>query len=290
MREAEAKDLAEDVLYGKGKRKEALPKALRTKEDRRKRLLEAKQRLEEEQAAKASKQQEKIEVREQEERATGQKKRGRKPKAPQREPDAEAKANVTDPESQILKTRSGYVQGYNGQAVVSEDQLIVASDIVLDANDVQQLIPMVNQAQENVARTAVAGVSSEIERVLADAGYHSAANLEALGQTGVEGFIPSTKSWKLRKELMAAGYHSGPIPDDLDAVKRMELKLRTEAGHQVYKKRGQTIEPTFGQIKHGFTCLPRRGIEAARADWQMLCLGHNLKKLWRSQQASRKAA
>jgi len=141
------------------------------------------------------------------------------------------------------------------------------------------------------------------------------ANLKELEQTGVEGFIPSTKSWKLRKELIAAGYHEGPVPQDLDPVKRMELKLRTEEGHQTYKQRGQTIEPTFGQIKHGLVGLPRRGIEAARADWRMLCLAHtireanrtareawrgqrpegaaraSLKKLWRRhQEDSRKAA
>jgi transposase len=289
-REAEVKDMAEDFRYGKGKQKNELPKGLRHKEDRRKRLLEAKRQIEEKQRQEAEVQQAKIEVRVQEEIEAGKKKRGRKPKEPKTDPESEAKANVTDPDSRILKTRSGYVQGYNAQAVVSMDQLILAADVTQEANDVKQLIPMIRQAQANVARTAAAGVSTEIEKILADAGYHSQANLKDLDQTGVEGFIPSTKSWKLRKELMASGYHEGPIPEDLDPVLRMEIKLRTEAGHQIYKQRGQTIEPTFGQTKHGLAGLPRRGIDAARADWLMICLAHNLKKLWRHNQASRKAA
>jgi transposase len=289
-RDAEAKDLAEDFRYGRGKQKNELPKGLRHKEDRRKRLLEAKRLIEEKQSQEAQAHQAKIETRVQEEQETGRKKRGRKPKEPRTEADAEPKANVTDPESRTLKTRSGYAQGYNAQAVVSMDQLILAADITPEANDVKQLIPMIRPAQANVARTAAAGVVAEIEKILADAGYHSRANLLDLEQTGVEGFIPSTKSWKLRKAVMAAGYYEGPIPEDLDPVMRMELKLRTDVGHQIYKLRGQTIEPTFGQTKDGLAGLPRRGIEAARADWRMICLAHNLKKLWRHNQASRKAA
>lgn len=288
--EAEIKDMAEDVRYGKGRRKNELPKGLRRQEERRGRLLEAKRQIEDEQRREAETQAAKIEVRAQEERQTGRKKRGRKPKEPKTEPEPEAKANVTDPDSRILKTRSGYVQGYNAQAVVSMDQLILAADVTREANDVKQLIPMVQQAQANVARTAAAGVAAEIEKVLADAGYHSVANLNDLAKTGVEGYLPSTKSWKLRKELKAAGYHDGPIPEDLDPVARMEIKLRTEEGHEIYKQRGQTIEPTFGQTKRGLECLPRRGIEAARADWHMICLAHNLKKLWKHGPASRKAA
>jgi len=288
--EAEAKDLAEDFRLGVGKRKNELPKDLMHKADRCQRLLEAKQQIEEEQQAETRSQQAKIGARAEEERETGKKKRGRKPKEPKTEPEPEAKANVTDPDSRILKTRSGYVQGYNAQAVVDMDQLILAADVTQEANDVKQLIPMIQQAQTNVARTAVAGVAAEIEKILADAGYHSRTNLDDLAETGVEGFIPSTKSWKLRQELKAAGYHEAPIPKDLDPVTRMELKLRTEEGHQIYKQRGQTIEPTFGQIKHGLAGLPRRGLDAARADWRLICTAHNLKKLWRHQQPSRKAA
>ena len=52
-RDAEAKDLAEDFRYGKGKQKNELPKGVRRREDRRKRLLEAKRLIEEKQSQKA---------------------------------------------------------------------------------------------------------------------------------------------------------------------------------------------------------------------------------------------
>lgn len=278
---AQIKDLAENAKYGR-KRGNELPKHLRGAENRRKRLEEAKRQIEAEQQAEASAQRAKIEQREAEERASGQKKRGRKPAEPSTEADPKAKANTTDPDSRILKTRQGFVQGYNAQAVASLDQIILAADVTQDANDVRQLIPMVEQAQANMARTSAKGVSSEIQAVLADAGYHSESNLEGLERLDVEGFIPSQKGWKLRKALQAKGRPRGRMKQGLTRTERMERKLGTVRGEKAYKARGRTIEPVFGQTKHGFQTLTRRGLAAAKADWAMLCLAHNLKKLWRA--------
>ena len=57
---------------------------------------------------------------------------------------------MTDPDSRVMKTRQGYVQGYNVQAVVSEDQIIVAVALTQEANDVQQLLPMLEQMNQNL--------------------------------------------------------------------------------------------------------------------------------------------
>lgn len=281
---AHIRDLAENARFGK-KRGDELPKHLRGAENRRRRLEEAKRQIEAEQRGEAEVQQGKIEKREAEERATGRRKRGRKPKPPKLEPEPDAKANVTDPDSRCLKARQGFIQGYNAQAVVSLDQIILAADIVQDANDVKQLLPMVKQAQANVARTAAKG-AAEIKAVLADAGYASEANLTELEQLTVEGFIPSTKTWKLRQELKAKGRPRGRMKKGLTRTQRMERKLRTVRGEKAYKARGKTIEPVFGQIKHGFQTLTRRGLAAAKADWALLCLAHNVKKLWRAKQAA----
>jgi transposase len=282
---AQIRDLAENAKHGK-KRGDELPKHLRGAENRRRRLEEAKRQIEAEQRGEAEVQQEKIETRAAEERATGRKKRGRKPKPPKPEPEPDAKANTTDPDSRPLKTRQGFVQGFNAQAVVSLDQIILAADIVQDANDVKQLLPMVKQAQANVARTAAKGVAAEIEAVLADAGYASEANLEGLEGLGVEGFIPSTKTWKLRQELKVKGRPRGQMKKGMTRTQRMERKLRTMGGEKAYKARGKTIEPVFGQTKHGFQTLTRRGLAAAKADWAMLCLAHNVKKFWRARKAA----
>ena len=65
----------------------------------------------------------------------------------------------------------------------------------------------------------------------------------------------------------------------------MRWKLRTQEGRDLYARRKVIVEPVFGQIKEarGIRRLLLRGLEAARAEWQLICLTHNLLKLHRSQ-------
>ena len=74
------------------------------------------------------------------------------------------------------------------------------------------------------------------------------------------------------------------IPKDATVKQRMHRKLRTEKGRAAYAKRKQTVEPVFGQIKQarGFRRFLLRGLKPARAEWRLMCLGHNLLKLVRS--------
>jgi hypothetical protein len=67
----------------------------------------------------------------------------------------------------------------------------------------------------------------------------------------------------------------------------MERKLLTERGRKLYKLRGQTVEPVFGQIKdaRGIDKFMRRGIEACQSEWSLICATHNVLKLWRSGKA-----
>lgn len=285
LTEAEAQDAEEDKLYGKDKRGDELPNDLRARASRLKRLKECKQRLEEEAAARATQQKEKIEAREALESETGRKKRGRKPNEPTPEPEAETKANPTDPDSRIMKTRRGYVQGYNGQAVVTERQIIVAAELTTQENDVNQLHPMVERAQENIS--ALELKYQALKSVLADAGYCSEANIEKIDPVGPEHLIATRKDWKQRQALAESPPPRGRIPHDLSKRDRMERKLLTQRGRALYKKRGQIVEPVFGQIKagRGITTLMRRGFEACAQEWKLICATHNLLKLWRSGKA-----
>ncbi len=99
--------------------------------------------------------------------------------------DGPARANVTDPDATLQKARGGgFVVGYNAQAMVaglvparpdapaaSGGLLITAADVTPDRDDHGQLLPLVEQA------AAVTG--APLAQVLADGGYHSAANLAA---------------------------------------------------------------------------------------------------------------
>ena len=64
----------------------------------------------------------------------------------------------------------------------------------------------------------------------------------------------------------------------------MKQKLQSEAGRAVYKMRKAIVEPVFGQIKEcrHFRRFSLRGLENVQAEWTLVCLTHNLLKLYRS--------
>ena len=284
--EAASRDAEEDARYGKDRRGDELPEGMRHREERVRRLRECKAKLEAQREAARRAQEEKIKEREAEEAATGQKKRGRTPKTPAQaaEEKADSKANPTDPSSAILKTRQGYVQGYNAQAVVTEDQYIVAPGLTTEANDQRQLHPMLEEAAANLE---AAGVKKKIGVGLADAGYCSEQNLAARSGDGPELLVNTTKDWKRRKALREEPPPRGRIPKRLTATERMERRLRTQRGAALYRKRAQTVEPVFGQIKdaRGLDRFCRRGDEACGSEWSVICATHNLLKLFRSGKA-----
>ena len=280
LTEAQATDAAEDQQYGQERCGDELPEALRDRQSRLARLQACQERLTQEAATATAQQQAKLETRQAEETATGQKKRGRKPKAPEAAADRDAKANVTDPDSRIMKTQAGYVQGYNAQAVVTEDQIIVAAEVTQEENDIKQLHPMLERAQANLKALAS---PQAVGTALADAGYCSEANLLAADPAGPALLVATNKDWKQRQALREQPGPRGRIPMRLSHRDRMERALLTKRGRRLYKKRGQTVEPVFGQIKSARGCVGfmRRGVAACASEWTRLCATHNLLKLWR---------
>jgi transposase len=86
--------------------------------------------------------------------------------------------NLTDVESNFVKTRQGLVPGYNMETAGAplketvtgvRGNILTATDIVSEPFDNDQLIPMLEQMEENTEHKA--------EITLADAGYESGANL-----------------------------------------------------------------------------------------------------------------
>jgi hypothetical protein len=81
--------------------------------------------------------------------------------------------------------------------------------------------------------------------------------------------------------------HHGPEPEVAEtpttAKERMAAKVRTPAGRAVYARRKVIVEPVFGQIKEarGFRRFLLRGLQNIRDEWRLVCLTHNLLKIWR---------
>jgi len=61
------------------------------------------------------------------------------------------------------------------------------------------------------------------------------------------------------------------------------FQLRSKKGKEIYKKRKQTVEPVFGIIKEvlGFRRFSLRGEFETDCEWSLVCLGYNLKRLFK---------
>lgn len=185
--------------------------------------------------------------------------------------------NITDPESRIMKTAKGHLQGYNAQAAASEDRIILSAEVTQDCNDKKQLLPMLERTKENLA---AADRTLRMGTLLADAGYFSRKNLEEADPKGPELLVAVSSEWKSRGRRTDG---EAPSPTPLSPASVMEEKLRSPGGKELYRKRGITIEPVFGHIKEvlGFRRFMRRGLEACVNEWKLICMAHNLLKLWR---------
>lgn len=278
VRQAEARDALEDQKYGKGKRGDELPEELRHAETRLARIRAAKAELEAE--AKALAEAERDQRNDDDEPPPS----GPTPLPEHRVPHDEngtpgpkAQRNFTDPESRIQKTGDGYVQGYNCQAAVDDaHQIIVAEAVTNQPPDVEHLAPMLEQVVENCGTP---------KAITADTGYFSQANVAAAEALGIDPYI-ATERWKRGEPRPVAP--RGRAPAGLTPKQRMRRKLLTRAGLAIYSRRKTTVEPVFGQVKQarGFRQFLLRGIGKVRAEWSLMCLTHNLLKLYRAAAAA----
>ena len=71
----------------------------------------------------------------------------------------------------------------------------------------------------------------------------------------------------------------------------MRTVLKSEHGHERYKKRKPTTEPTYGNTKQnkGVTRFHRRGRIKVRTEWRLLMMTQNLTKVHRHQLAAQTA-
>ena len=130
---------------------------------------------------------------------------------------------------------------------------------------------------------AQAGLDEQIGAFDADTGYFSEENVSYLEGEQIDPHI-ATERLKHHEKIPLAP--KGRIPKDLTAKQRMARKLRTKKGRETYAKRKGMIEPIFGQIKHarGFRQFLLRGMEKMRGEWRLLCLTHNLLKLFQTRE------
>lgn len=273
LHRAESADAEEDAHYGLDARGDELPEELSRRKDRLKKIRAARKALESE--AKAAGEAE-HQRRKEEDRKHGDKPRkGRKRKDMKDVPDEKKQYNFTDPETSIMKVNNkGFDQCGNAQAAVDrENQIVVAADVTNEPNDKKQLQPMVKQAKRNVGR------GQKIGKFSADSGYFSEENVNWSERQKLDAHIATGR---LKHNERVAACPRGRPPDSLTIKERMARKLRTKRGRETYAERKWITEPVFGQIKRGlgFTQFLLNGIDKMRSEWRMVCMAHNVIKLW----------
>ena len=141
---ADKQDQHEDALYGRDKTGDELPEHIRDRDQRIEKLKQIQQQLD---------------------------KGGKK------------KLNATDADAVFMKTTAGIKTSYNAQASVDEDvQVIVAADVTNEPNDKEQLVPMIEQTEQNT--------DACIDTLSADCGYSTANNLQKLESSNIDAYIP----------------------------------------------------------------------------------------------------
>ncbi len=169
----------------------------------------------------------------------------------------------------------GFEQAFNAQAGVDTiSKLIVSAHVTQHANDKQELKPTL----ENLA--ALPEELGIITEMIADSGYFSETNVTACEDKGVTPYIAVDRQ-EHNQPLWERFKEPEPLPDDADSVTRMKHRLRTMAGKAVYAQRKVTSEPVFGIIKAvmGFRSFLLRGFEAAKGEWNLVCMAFNIKRL-----------
>jgi transposase len=275
-------DEADEAALG-SRRGDELPKELERREQRLAVMEAAMQRLEAQAKAEAEAERARRAEADTERARQGKKRRGREPKAVEETPPDKAQMSFTDAELHIMPTNhKGW--DYCGNAQASTDgayQVILACDVTDAPNDKQQAEPMAQATLANLDQAGIerpkndSGQEQAIPATL-DNGYYSEAAAQALEDLGFDPYI-------------AAGRHKHHEPEAevsaeaATAKERMAAKVRTPEGKALYSRRKVMVEPVFGQVKEdrGFRRFLLRGLKKIRGEWSLVCMTHNLLKIWR---------
>src|SRR5215470_16788004 len=230
----------------------SIPEELERREERLKKLAEARAKIEARASERFAREQAEYEAqiaaREAKIKASGKKPRGKPPSPPTAGPGPSDQINLTDEDSRIMPVAGGgFEQCYNAQAVVAADSLlVVAADLVQAANDKQQVEPMLGK---------LAALPADLGRpqtMLGDNGYFSAANVAACAAAGIE-------------PLLALG-----------------RTLHQPSLDERFAAAPPAPEPVFGIVKSvlGFRQFLLRGLDKVHGEWSLVTMAWNMKRIF----------
>jgi transposase len=225
---------------------------------------------------------------------------------------AAPRASTTDPDSRRMKAKHGFVQGYNAQAATTADQIIVGHQVSQHPTDHHQFPDVLDSLTASLRDAGIIGehpgghvggqdsgqdggqdsgqdseqvlveASGRVDAlgvVVADAGYANEDTFTQAEAAAVHLIAPLSSD---ERRQLGADPAAGQDLSERPATARGQAKLRTDTGHDLYKIRGRTSEPVFGQLKdrRGMRQFATRGLPSVSTEFSLACTVHNLLKLF----------
>ena len=124
-----------------------------------------------------------------------------------------------EPEARRMKVGDTNRYAYNGQAVAdAQEGVIVACEATRQENDKGQLVPMLEQARENL------GVAAPATTTLADAGYGAGADLAAAAEAGMTVLVPPAEGTPAKDNPYATQhFHYNPADQSVTCPQNQTL-------------------------------------------------------------------
>lgn len=265
-----------------------LPEEIAHRESLRRKLEDARARIEERGRQRAEAGRKEYE-RKLADRAKRKGPRGSEVKKPDDRPRPQDQDNLTDPDSRLMckNKRSGFEQSYSAQAAVDADgsQLVLGARVTQCASDKGELADTVNAIPSSLGRP---------KTVLADNGYLSEKQARALEGTGKTPAMEVLISVHAEAKELGRNHDFRPQTEKKNKLRtrsefvlEMKARMEQEDARQKYRLRKQTVEPVFGIIKKcmGFTQFHLRGLKKVDGEWQLLTLAYNCKRIWNMSRA-----
>ena len=120
------------------------------------------------------------------------------------------------------------------------------------------------------------------ERVLADNGYATGTEVAELERRGLEVLVAVGTEDRRRVHDFRPPAPDKPLKaPKAEWLRRMQAKMATDASGAHYRLRKQTVEPVFGIVKEatGFRQFLLRGLKNVEAEWALVTLAYNCKRL-----------
>lgn len=183
--------------------------------------------------------------------------------------------SITDKDATYMLMKEQYTApGYNVQ-FATEHQVILAYGAFSNRNDSHLMKPMIKEVKERTGKKP--------KIVPADAGYGNKKTYRYLKQQKIAAFIPYNN---YNKEITERNKGLYKLPKnyytELERYKfRQRLRLQSEEGKAMMKRRREDIEPTIGDIKRNmkFRRFNLRGKWKCEIELGLVSISHNLKKI-----------